>query len=188
MWVCFIEASQAKLVNQYINTKRKLLRTNAHIWFNRTCKNKNITPKYVNLKLKDSNNAIKLTQKQLTKLRINNELKFLYIKKQQINNQLYKLYLRNAQYWQTNRPQIENNKNQRLNEEQKKHYIKFNNIINKLNIQLNENARPNNKQKFYPRAHYMTNIQFTKKEENLLNKINKYNMGISPNTYIKQLV
>jgi hypothetical protein len=34
----------------------------------------------------------------------------------------------------------------------------------------------------------MTDIQFTKREENLLNKGNKYNMGISSNTCIKQLV
>jgi hypothetical protein len=89
----FIEASQAKLVNQYINTKRKLLRTNAYIWFSRTCQSKSTIPKYANLKLKGTSNAVKLTQKQLTKLRVNNELKYLYIKKQNISNQLYKLHL-----------------------------------------------------------------------------------------------
>jgi hypothetical protein len=34
----------------------------------------------------------------------------------------------------------------------------------------------------------MTNIQLTEKEENLLNKGSKYNMGISPKRNIKQLV
>ena len=97
-----IDASQARLVYQYINIKRKLLRTNAHIWFNRMCKSKNITPNYARQKIKGSTYAAKLTQKQLTKLRINNELKFLYIKKQQINNKLYEIHLINAQFWQSN--------------------------------------------------------------------------------------
>jgi hypothetical protein len=74
------------------------------------------------LNLKGSNNAIKLTHKQLTKLRINNDLKFLYIKKQQINNQPYKTPLTNSQYCQTSWPLIENDINQRLNEESEKHY------------------------------------------------------------------
>ena len=183
-----IEASQAKLVNRYINTKRKLLTTNAHIWFNRTCQNKNITPRYANLKLKGSNNATKLTQKQLIKIRINNELKFLYIKKQNINNQLYKSHLENAQYWQTSWPLIENNINQKLNEESKKHYEKLNNKINKLKSQLNENIQPKNKQTFYPRLHNMTKIQFTENETNLLNKGTKFNIGIPPKNHIKQLI
>jgi hypothetical protein len=35
MKVKFIEAVEARLVNKYIYMKRKLLRTNAHAWFNR---------------------------------------------------------------------------------------------------------------------------------------------------------
>jgi hypothetical protein len=97
----FIEASRAKLVNQYINTKRKLLSTKAHVWFNRTCQSKSIIPKYAYLKLKGTSNAVNLTKIQLTKLRVNNELKYLYIKKQNINKQSYKLHLKNAQYWHT---------------------------------------------------------------------------------------
>jgi hypothetical protein len=124
-----------------------------------------VKTKYADLKLKGSNSAVKLTQKQLTKLRINNELKFLYIKKQQINNQLYKTHLRNAHYWQTNWPLIENDINHSLNEEYKKHYTKLNNNINKLNKQLKENIQSNNKQTFYLLVHNMTNIQFTKKNK-----------------------
>jgi hypothetical protein len=41
-----VEADHARPVNQYINTKRKLLRTNAHIRFNRMCQHKNVVPKY----------------------------------------------------------------------------------------------------------------------------------------------
>ena len=33
----FIDAQQAKLAYQYKNTKRKLYKTNAAIWYNKTC-------------------------------------------------------------------------------------------------------------------------------------------------------
>ena len=162
-----VDSSQARLVNQYTNTKRKLLRINAHIWFNRTCKSKNITPNYAKQKLKDSTHAAKLTQKQLTKVRINNELKFLYIKKHQINNKLYKIHLKNAQFWQSNWQLLENNINETLNEETKEHYAK---LKRKINKQIVNDTQLHNKQTFYPRTHNLTNIQFTKNEEDLLNK------------------
>jgi hypothetical protein len=46
----FVEAEQAQLVNQYINMKRKLLRTNAHMWFNRMCQHKNVILMVVSFK------------------------------------------------------------------------------------------------------------------------------------------
>jgi hypothetical protein len=98
-----------------INTKRKLLRTNAHIWFNQTCQNRNIIPRYANITQRGTSNATKLTQRQAIKLRIKNEIKYLYIKKQNINNQLYKLHLKNVQFWHTNWTTIEKITNDRLN-------------------------------------------------------------------------
>ena len=43
-----IEAQQAKICNNYKNTRLKLLKTNAAIWFNklRVCRMKQLTPKY----------------------------------------------------------------------------------------------------------------------------------------------
>jgi hypothetical protein len=66
--------------------KWKLLRTNAHIWFNRMCQNKYIITKYAKLIIKVTSKAIKRTQRQATKLRINNEIKYLYARKHNINN------------------------------------------------------------------------------------------------------
>jgi hypothetical protein len=110
-------------------------------------------------------------------------LKFLYIKKQQLNNQLYTRHLRNADYWQSSWPLIENDINQNLNEELSKHYTKLNNKINKLNKQQNDNTQSTSKQTFYPRVHNMTKIQFTKQEQDLLNKGSKFNMSTSKNMY-----
>jgi hypothetical protein len=59
-----VEAVQAQLVNQYINMKRKLLRTNAHIWFNRMCQHKNVVPKYAIITINSTSKAIKQTLRQ----------------------------------------------------------------------------------------------------------------------------
>ena len=37
----FIDAQQAKLAYQYKNTKRKLYKTHAAIWYNKTCRKRN---------------------------------------------------------------------------------------------------------------------------------------------------
>jgi hypothetical protein len=107
----FAEAVQAKMVNEYLNMKRKLLRTNAHIKFNRTCRSKNITPQYAKIKINGTSRAAKQTRKQATKLRINSELKHLYARKRNVNNQLHGIHFKNAQYWQHGWHIIESNIN-----------------------------------------------------------------------------
>jgi hypothetical protein len=171
-----------------LNTKRKLLRTNAHIWFNQTCQNRNIIPKYANIAIKGTSRAIKLTQKQAIKLRIKNEIKYLYVKKQNINNQLYKLHLKNVQYWHTNWTIIENIIIDRHNVEARTHYNKLKDKITNLIKQSNHGKQASNKQTFYPRLHNMTNVQLSEKEDNLLNNGGKYNMGIAPIKGLKQLI
>ena len=50
MNVKFINAKQATEVHAYKNIKRKLYKTNAAIWFNKTCRDKQLTPNYINIK------------------------------------------------------------------------------------------------------------------------------------------
>jgi hypothetical protein len=45
-------AEQAKPIYQYKNTKTKLYKNNAAIWYNKICKAKQITPTYANIKMK----------------------------------------------------------------------------------------------------------------------------------------
>jgi hypothetical protein len=92
-----------------------------------------ITPNYATQRIKGSTYTAKLTQKQFVKLRVNNELKYLYIKKQQINNKLYDTHLENAQYWQSNWQILEYKINNMLNEETKKHYTRLKKKINTYN-------------------------------------------------------
>ena len=47
-------AEQAKPVYQYKNTKIKLYKNNAAIWYNKTCRAIQITPTYANIKMKES--------------------------------------------------------------------------------------------------------------------------------------
>jgi hypothetical protein len=43
-----LSPQQAKSSIQYRNTKLKLLKTNAVTWFNKMCRNKQLTLKYIN--------------------------------------------------------------------------------------------------------------------------------------------
>lgn len=86
-------ASQAYLINKFTNIKRKLLKTNANIYFNRTCNSKNLIPKYINVK---SNTKTKNAQQAVCTAQrswLNNEIKFLYKKKAYLNETLYKTHL-----------------------------------------------------------------------------------------------
>ena len=47
----FCDAKQAKHVHQYKNTKIKLYKSNAAIWYNKTCRIKQLVPTYGRLNL-----------------------------------------------------------------------------------------------------------------------------------------
>jgi len=51
----FINAKQAGEVYEYRNTKQKLYRTIAAIWYNKSCRDRNIKPNYVNIRIKRNN-------------------------------------------------------------------------------------------------------------------------------------
>ena len=51
----YVEAKQARAIYHFKNTKRKLYRTKAAIWYNKTCKLKRLTPDYINIKINGKN-------------------------------------------------------------------------------------------------------------------------------------
>jgi hypothetical protein len=55
-----INAEQVKLINNYRNTKYKLLKTNAATWYNKICRNSQLIPKYVDIKIKGHNAVVSL--------------------------------------------------------------------------------------------------------------------------------
>jgi hypothetical protein len=56
----------------------------------------NIVPRYAQMKIRTHNIAAKKTQIQAQTLRIKNEIRFLYKKKQQLNKELYLLQIRHS--------------------------------------------------------------------------------------------
>jgi len=67
-------AQQPKLNNNYNNTRLKLPKTNAVIWFNKMCKVKQLKPNYVNIKINGQKPQDKKTTMNAIRFRINQEL------------------------------------------------------------------------------------------------------------------
>ena len=95
-WNIFNNFIQKQDYYKYLNLKKKWIITNANIWFNKACIQKNIIPQYAKSKNKPSNKVSDtgISNKQYSKLRINNELKFLYKKKDCLSLQIYKQELK----------------------------------------------------------------------------------------------
>jgi hypothetical protein len=53
--VKLVDLQQATIVNLYKNTKDKLLRTNAAIWYDEVCTAKHLAPKKAHIIIKDNN-------------------------------------------------------------------------------------------------------------------------------------
>jgi hypothetical protein len=94
-------ASQAKSFYLYKSPRTKILKCNADIFFNRQCLTKNIIPKYANIKVPVTSKATHITQKKISSVRIKDEIKFLYKKKDQLKKKLYQVHLELAQEWDT---------------------------------------------------------------------------------------
>jgi len=84
-----INAQQAKLCTNYKNTKLKSLKTNAVICFSEMCRIKHLKPYYLNIKIDKKKPQNRKTTTNAFKYRINQEINFLYCKKQNLNQQLY---------------------------------------------------------------------------------------------------
>jgi outer membrane receptor for ferrienterochelin and colicin len=80
----FVVARQAKDVYQYKNIKEKLHRTNEATWNNKLCQQLQLTLKYIPIKVNEHNRQSRNTLKTAIKYRINQELKYLYIKKTEV--------------------------------------------------------------------------------------------------------
>ena len=108
-----ISASLAKPINIFKNTRLKLLKTNVAIWYNKMCKAKWLQPGYINIRSAGKTSRDNKTIQQATVYRINQEIRFLYKKKQYLNRQLYWAHLEGAYtykgmpptYWNTLRQQ-----------------------------------------------------------------------------------
>ena len=62
---------QAEPIYQYKDTKIKLYKNNAAIWYNKTCRARQITPTYVNIQMKGTNSRCQRTKDASIRFRIN---------------------------------------------------------------------------------------------------------------------
>jgi hypothetical protein len=100
----FVNAFQG-IIQKYLNLNRKLYMCNANIYFNKQCIRKQLTPAYTGIKVPNTSPVHVNTQRKVSIMRIKDEVKFLYSKKQQINPQMYQLHLLLANTWGNAWPQ-----------------------------------------------------------------------------------
>jgi hypothetical protein len=50
-----VDAQQARLYNNYKNTRQKVLKANESVWFNKIFKTKQLTPKHFSVKIVGNN-------------------------------------------------------------------------------------------------------------------------------------
>jgi hypothetical protein len=66
----------------------------ANIYFNKQCLANDVTPKYANLKFTNTSPAAQTTTKKAQTIRVKNEIKFLFKKKEKLNRELYTTHLK----------------------------------------------------------------------------------------------
>jgi hypothetical protein len=173
----FASAKQAKEIFDFKNLKRRLHKTTAAIWFNKSCRSKQLTPTYLSIKINGNTHQDKNTLRAATHFRLNQEIKFLHIKKTKLNEQLYYKHLECAALWpncwHSILSIIDN-----LQREMDSHYERLNKKLDTLlEKQKTPARRPQGKQPPpYPRAINLTNIQFTGEEQKLLDLGLQYNI------------
>jgi hypothetical protein len=171
------------------NTKRKIYKTNAAIWFNKLCRERQITPGYICIKINGSKQQDKNTLKMATRHRLGQEIKFLHLKKTKLNQLLYTLHLECAKIWNSYWQPIYDTVNSSLQTEMESHYERLNKKLDRLLNEQKGHTTYTNKtrqQRFYPRTVNLTNIQFTKEEMDLLNMGLQHNLQkFSTSTWTK---
>jgi hypothetical protein len=140
-----------------------------------------ITPKYALIKIPTINEAAKKTKTQAQTLRIKNEIKFVYKKKQQLNVQLYQAHVSNANIWQNIWNNIEQSIEEKLKLEMEKVYK------TQQQKKANMRTKATNNNTTHTRVENYTKIQFTYNEIQLLNKGLKYNLHHKNKKWIETL-
>ena len=126
-----VNASQGN-IHKLENLKRKLYNFNASIYFNQQCLRRKLIPSYAKAKIPKTSPAYIHTQNKIPTLRIKDEIKFLYCKKQQLNSQIYHLHLTLANTWNNAWQYIHNTIERTLQRDMETKYKKLNTKLSKL--------------------------------------------------------
>jgi len=178
-------ASQAHNINQYKSIKTKVLKCCMNIYSNQQCLTKKIVPNYANIKIPHTSPATQVTQKKVQIIRIKDEIKFMYRKKQKLKNDLYKIHLKAAQEWGNMRYTILVSSNDVVNGDLEKKYKSIDMKINKLEKKETQNQEFH--EQFYPHVFNKTGISFSNDKLSLHSKGLKYNMSYKHKNWIETL-
>jgi len=179
-----INASRGS-IQKYENTLSKLYKCNTNIYFNKQCLNKQLTPSYSNIKVPKTSPAWNYTQKKLPAIRIKDEIRYRYSKKQQINLQLYHLHLTMANtcgdWW----PYIQHTIGEKFRQDANSKYMTLDKRLQ--NLTQTQKQIPQPQHTFHPRVVNITEIPFSNKEMGLLQKGLKYNTRAKKKNWIQTL-
>jgi hypothetical protein len=183
-----INAQQARLNNIYKSTKLKLLKVNASIWFNKICREKQLKPNYISIKVNGRRHQDIRTTAHAIQFRINQEIKFLYKKKQHLNQQLYKKQLECAHLQNGMWQHIQYHIDQRINNIMENQYQKLNKKLDALSNQTHKDKTKQKVNNFQPRVINLSNIHFTKEQIQTLSLGPNFAIEMQPKRYINALI
>jgi len=69
--VTFVNAKRAKETYRYRNTEEKLYKTDAAVWYNKMCREKQLTPRHMSIEINVKNSQYQETTKDATLYRLN---------------------------------------------------------------------------------------------------------------------
>jgi hypothetical protein len=87
----FANDKQAKEIDLYENIRTKLQKTKAAIWYDKTCKQLQLSPNCIHIQVSGSSRQSYNTLKTATQFHIKHTVKYLYVKKYKCNEQLYEI-------------------------------------------------------------------------------------------------
>jgi hypothetical protein len=178
-----VAASHASSIYRYKNLKEKVMKCCMNIYFNKQCLIRKVIPNYARVEVPNTSPAAQYTRQKVITLRIKDETKFLYKKKQKLNTDLYIKHLQIADEWGNTWQLIAYNTQESLQMEASKKYNSINKKLNHLTkTQTDQHTSPH---QFYPSLINHTKIVFTPEETALLNKGPKYNLGFKQKTGLK---
>jgi hypothetical protein len=183
-----IDAQQARIYNTYKNTKLKLLKTNAAIWFNKICREKRLKPTYISIFSNGKQQQDKRTMNHAIRYRINQEIKFQYRRKQHLNDQLYKCHLLCAHHFDGMWQHINSLINKQLHELMECVYQKLNKKLDTLTLHKDRCVTTNKPNKFQSNVINLSNIHLSKEQLNTLSLGPNYAIEKEPKTYLNNLI
>jgi len=175
-----------QVCNIYKNTKLKLLKTNAVIWFSKMCKIKQLKPNYIHFRTNSKTIQDRRTTTHAIIYRINQELKFLYCKKQTLNTQLYRLHLECAHQCNGVWQHVYNSIETKLNHILDTLYHKLNKKLDRLTHQSQTIYNNKENKDTQPRLINLTPFSFQKELVNTLTLGPNYAIGKPPKQYINE--